>query len=94
MLKLKDRTLLHLIDKGMVKDFLSAEAEILSGALRTAVAVFAHRMCTIWWKSLSQSLKCNSLTPHEVSELAKLQAELYVGVRLAFPLELTHETAL
>ena len=35
------------------------------GALGTAVTVFAHRMCTIWFKSLSQPLKCSSLTPHE-----------------------------
>ena len=40
-------------------------AETVCGALRTAVAVFAHRMCTIWCKSLSQPLKCSSLTPHE-----------------------------
>ena len=56
-------------------------AETFSGALGTAVAVFAHRMCTIWFKSLSQPLKCSSLTPHEGLELAKLQAESYVGVR-------------
>ena len=81
VLKLEYRTLLHLIDKGMVKESRSAETEILSGALRTAVAVFAHRMCTIWCKSLSQALKCISLTPHEASELAKLQVESYVVVR-------------
>ena len=80
MLKLEDRTLLRLIDKVMVKEFRAAKTEILSGALRTAVAVFAHRMCTMWRKSLSQPLKCNSFTPHEASELAKLQAESYVGV--------------
>ena len=56
-------------------------AEILSGALRTAVMVFAHRMCTIWCKSLSQPFKCNSPMPHEAAKLAKLQAEPYVGVR-------------
>ena len=55
--------------------------ETVCGALRTAVAVFAHRMCTIWCKSLSQSLKCSSLTPHKAPELDKLQAELYMGVR-------------
>ena len=43
--------------------------------------MFAHQMCTIWCKSLSQPLKCNSLTPHEASELAKLQTESYVEVR-------------
>ena len=61
-------------------------------SLRTAVAVFAHRMCTIWCKSLFQPLKFNSLTSHGAPELAKLQVALYVGVRL--PLELAHETAL
>ena len=40
--------------------------------------MFAHRMCTIWCKSLSQPLKCSSLTPHEAPELAKFQAELVV----------------
>ena len=34
-----------------------AAGENLCGALRTAVAVFARRMCTDWCKSLSQSLK-------------------------------------
>ena len=55
--------------------------DTVCGALRTAVAVFAHRMCTIWGKSLSLSLECSSLTPHEAPELAKRQAESYVGVR-------------
>ena len=40
--------------------------------------MFAHRMCTVWRKSLSQPLKCSSLTPHEAPELAKLQAESFV----------------
>ena len=56
-------------------------AETFCGALGTAVAVFAHRMCTIRGKSLSQPLKCSSLTPHEAPELGTLQAESYVGVR-------------
>ena len=43
---------------------------------------------------LSQPLKCSSLMPHEASELAKLQAESYVGVRETLPLELMHATAL
>ena len=60
---------------------IGALAETFCGALGTAVAVFAHRICTIWCKSLSQPLKCSSLTPHEAPELAKLQAEPYVGVR-------------
>ena len=38
--------------------------------------MFAHRMCTIWCKSLSQPLNCSSLTPHEVSVLVILQADL------------------
>ena len=42
--------------------------------------VFAHRMCTNWYKSLSQPLKCDSLTPTEAPELARLQAASYVGV--------------
>ena len=56
-------------------------AEMVCDVLRTAVAVFAHRMCIIWCKSLSQPLKCSSLTPHEAPELAKLKAESYVGVK-------------
>ena len=83
MLKLDDQTLLHLIDKGYGEGVSMPpnKVEFLSGALRTAVAVFAHRMCTIWYKSLSEPLKCISLTPHEAPELAKLQAESYVGIR-------------
>ena len=60
---------------------ICAVGETFCGALGTAVAVFAHRMCTVWCKSLSQPPKCSSLTPHEAPELAKLQAESYVGVR-------------
>ena len=60
---------------------IGAVAETFCGALETAVAVFAHRMCTIWSKTLSQPLKCSSLTPHDAPELAKLQAESFVGVR-------------
>ena len=71
---------LHLVE-GIVTDCIGAQAETFCGALRTAVALFAHRMCTIWCKSLSQPLKCSSLTPHKAPELAKLQAESYVVVR-------------
>ena len=60
---------------------ICAVAETFYGELGTAVAVFAHRMCTVWCKSLSQPLECSSLTPHEAPELAKLQAESCVGVR-------------
>ena len=77
VLKLDDVTLLHPIVKSITNEL----AETVCSALRTAVAVFAHRMCTIWCKSLYQPLKCSSLTPHEAPELAKLQAESYVGVR-------------
>ena len=80
MLKLDDVTLLHLIVKGIM-NCIGAMVETVCGALRTVVAVFAHRMWTIWCKSLSQPLKCSSLTPHEAPKLAKLQAESYVGVR-------------
>ena len=69
-------------------------AETVCSGLRTAVAVFVHRMCILWCKSLSQSLKGSSLTPHEAPELAKLQAESYVGVRQALSLEVAHGTAL
>ena len=37
-------------------------------------------LLTIRNTSLSQPLKCNSLTPHEAPKLAKLQEESYVGV--------------
>ena len=60
---------------------IGAQTETFCGALRTAVAMFAERMCTIWCKSVSQPLKSSLLTPHEVPEVAKLQAESYVGVR-------------
>ena len=50
--------------------------------------------CAPWCKRLFQPLKCNSFTPREASELAKLQAESYVGVRKTVTLELAHETAL
>ena len=81
MLKLDDQTLLHLRVEGIANELNRAVAEMFCGALGTAVAVFAHLMCTVWYKSLSQPLKCSSLTPHEAPELAKLQAESYVGVR-------------
>ena len=81
MLKLDDQTLLHLRAKGIANECICAMAETFCGALGTAVALFAHRMCTVWCKSLSQPLKYSSLTPHEAPELAKLQAESYVGVR-------------
>ena len=42
---------------------IGAIAQTFCGALRTAVVVFAHRMCTIWCKSLSQPLKCSSRSP-------------------------------
>ena len=80
--------------QGYGKGVHPAEADFLSVALRTAVAAFAHRMRTVWCKSLSQLLKCNLLRPHEAPELAKLQAESYVGVRKTLPLELAHEAAL
>ena len=81
VLKLDDVTLLHLIVKGIVNELHRCDGQNGCGALRTAVAVFARRMWTIWCKSLSQPLKCSPLTPHEAPELAKLQAESYVGVR-------------
>ena len=81
MLKLDNMTPTDLIDKGVAKRSDGAAAETFCGALRTAFAVFTHRLCTDWCKSLSQPLKCNSLTPHEAPELAKLQTESYVGVR-------------
>ena len=81
MLKLDDQTLLHLRVKGIADELYCEVAETFCGALGTAVAVFAHWMCTGWCKSLSQPLKYSSLTPHEAPELAKLQAESYVGVR-------------
>ena len=49
---------------------------------------------TIWDKSLSRLLQCNSLALHKAPELGRLQKESYVGVRHTLPLELAHETAL
>ena len=73
--------LFYILDSRVLRtSCIGGMTETICGALRTAVAVFAHRMCTIWCKRLSKPLKCSSLTPHEAPELAKLQAELYVGV--------------
>ena len=74
MLNLDNITLTHLI----------AETFCVLG---TVVAVFIHGMCSIWYKSLFQPLKCNSLMPHEAPELTKFQAESYVGVRATLPLK-------
>ena len=72
----------HFIVNGMVKEFRSRHGRNFCGALRTVVAVFAHRMCTDWRKGLSHPLKCNLLTtPHETPKLAKLHAKSYEGVR-------------
>ena len=57
-------------------------AETFCGALGTAVAVFAHRMCTVWCKSLSQLLKYSSLTPHEAPELAKFAGRVVCGSKV------------
>ena len=57
-------------------------AETFCGALGTAVAVFAHRMCTVWCKSLSQPLKSCSLTPHEAPELAKNAGRVVCGSKV------------
>ena len=81
MLKLDDQLFYIVESKVLRTSCICAVAEMFCGALETAVAVFAHRMCTVWCKSLSQPLKYSSLTPHEVPELAKLQSESYVGVR-------------
>ena len=48
VLMLDDVALLHLIVKGIVTSCIGAMAETVCGALRTAVAVFAHWMCTIY----------------------------------------------
>ena len=71
----------NLIAKGMVKEFGWRRGRKVCGALRKAVAVFSHRMCIDWCNSLSQPLKCNSLSPHKDPELAKLKAKSHVGVR-------------
>ena len=94
VLELDSITLIHRIAKGVVKNFRWRRGRFFCGALRTAVAVFAHRMCTDWCKILSQPLKCISLTPHEAPKLAKLQTKSYVGDRRKLPLESAHETAL
>ena len=57
-------------------------AETFCHTLGTAVAVFAHRMCTIWFKSLSQPLKLSSLTPHKAPELAKLPGRVVCGSKV------------
>ena len=57
-------------------------AETFRGALGTAVAVSAHRMCTIGCKSLSQSLKCSSLTPHEAPELSQIAGRVVCGSKV------------
>ena len=49
MLKLDDQILLHLIDKGMVKESPCRRSRNVKWcALRTVVAVFAHRMSCVF----------------------------------------------
>ena len=71
MLELDNITLTHRVAKGVVKGLRWRPGQNVFGALRTAVVVMAHRMCTDSCKSLPKSLKFNSLTPHEASELDK-----------------------
>ena len=51
MVKLDDRTLLHLRVKGIANELHRCAGRNVLWSLGTAVAVFAHRMCTIWYKS-------------------------------------------
>ena len=81
MLKLDDQTLLHLRVKGVANDlnrFCGRNVLWCAGdGGRGVCSSDVHRLV----QGLSQPLKYSSLTPHEAPELAKLQAESYVGVR-------------
>ena len=78
---LDDQTLLHHRVKGIANDlnrFGGRNVLWCAGdGGRGVCSSDVHRLV----QSLSQPLKCSSLTPHEAPELAKLQAESYVGVR-------------
>ena len=81
MLKLDDVTLLHLVVKGIVNELHRCDGRIglwcaEDGGRGVCLSDVHHLV-----QSLSQPLKCSSLTPREAPELAKLQAESYVRVR-------------
>ena len=72
MLKLDNITLIHLVAKGTVEEFRWRRGRnvlwcVEDGGLGVCSSN-VHRLV----QSLSQPLKCNSLTPHEAPELAKL----------------------
>ena len=80
MLKLDDQTLLHLIVKGMVKELCWCPGPNLLWCVEDG----RHGVCSSDVHHLVQkpvSATQIQFTPHEAPELAKLQAELYVGVR-------------
>ena len=81
MFKLDDQTLLHLRVKGIVNELhWCAGRNDLWCAGDGGRGVCSSDVHDLVQKPVS-ALKCSSLTPHEAPELAKLQAESYVGVR-------------
>ena len=81
MLKLDDQTLLHVRVKGIANELYRCSGRnVLWCAGDGGRGVWSSDVHHLMQK-LSQPLKCSSLTPHDTPELAKLQAESYVGVR-------------
>ena len=82
MLKLDDQTLLHLRVKGIANELNRRSGRnVLWCAGDGGRGVCSSDVHRLVHKPVSKPLKCSSLAPHEAPELAKLQAESYVGVR-------------
>ena len=94
VLKLDDQTLLHLRVKGIANDlnrFCGRNVLWCAGdGGRGVCSSDVHRLVQ---KPVSAA-EMQFPTPHEAPELAKFQAESYVGVRQTLPLELAHGTVL
>ena len=81
MLKLDDQTLLHLRVKGIANElYLCSGRNVLWCAGDGGRGVCSSDVHRLVQKPVSAA-KMQLLTPHEAPELAKLQAESYVGVR-------------
>ena len=81
MLKLDDQTLLHLRVKGIANDlYFCSGRNVLWCAGDGGRGVCSSDVHCLVQKPVSAA-EMRSLKPHEAPELAKLQAESYVGVR-------------
>ena len=82
MLKLDDQTLLHLRVKGIANElYLCSGRNVLWCAGDGGRGVCSSDVHRLVQKPVSTAEMQFTLTPHEAPELAKLQAESYVGVR-------------